>query len=344
MVFTPLGTPAVTPLDSQYHMPEYAIPGEYFSPLASPALIAQTVGPAERSVYGRFPTSDQSETTSPVDMNFDSSLKSAVTSAPASKRQKKRPSPTTVKQGSRSVRQSPAMKPSRKKQSTSTVIPAREVAEIMENASRPNTAGESQRQGDSLGIPASQMSSESGSISPEPLSDLMPPPATPKPGSAARSPQAPPQMGAQSAPARPINAPATPRSLMKIQQSASKDPTQASSNGDAEMQDISLGEAALDSGSFLPAIDTQMTENQPTPTVSAQKADSSASATSPAPVLPSPATSAAPTPKTLANKAKNDFKTPAKGKKRNSSSHVSPALRPRISPSIKPLLPEGGKL
>ena len=43
------------------------------------------------------------------------------------------------------------------------------------------------------------------------------------------------------------------------------------------------------------------------------------------------------------NAARNpDPKPLAKGKKRNSSSQPSPALRPRTSPSIKPLLPEGG--
>ena len=324
-------------------MPEYTIPGEYFSPLASPALIAQSAAPAERSMYPRFHASDHSETTSPVDMNFDNSLKTAATSAPASKRQKRRSPTGNVRQGARSVRQSPAMKPQRKKQSTSAVISAKEAAEVMASASRPTTAGGSQRQGDNLGLPANQNASESGSISPEPLSDLMPPPATPKPGSAGRSPYIAPQGEAQPAPARSMKAPATPRSLMKIQQPSSKAQSQQGPDGDSEMQDISLGEAAMDSGSFLPNIDTRVAGSQPTPTTSAQKADLSASTMSPTPVLPSPATSTAPTPKALSSKAKNEFKATGKGKKRNSSSHASPALRPRISPSIKPLLPEGGE-
>lgn len=345
MVFTPLGTPAVTPMDShQYHVPEYAIPGEYFSPLASPALIAQSAAPAERPFYApRFHTSDHSETTSPIDTNFDPSLKAPVTSAPANKRQKRRSPSGSAKQSARSVRDSPAMKPQRKKQPGSTVIPPKEVAEVMRSASKANTSGDRQRQGDSLGPPASVQSSESGSVSPEPLSDLMPPPKTPKPGSAGRSPHVAPHMESQSAPARPMKTPLTPTSLMQIQQSASNGQSQPGSDGDTEMQDISLGEAALDSAPFLPTLDTQMTDSQPTPTLGAQRGDYSASTMSPTPVLPSPTASSAPTPKTLASKSKSDFKAPTKSKKRNSSSVPSPALRPRISPSIKPLLPEGGE-
>ena len=340
MVFTPLGTPAVTPLDSQYQMPEYAIPGEYFSPLASPALIAQSTAPPERAIYPHFHASDHSETTSPVDMNFDSALKTAATSAPANKRQKKQSPSRNARQGVRSVRQSPAVKPQRKKQSTSAVISAKEVAEVMANANRPTTSGSNLSKGDSLKLPASQNTSESGSISPEPLSDLMPPPATPKPGSSSRSPNIPSQAESLSGSLASGKGPATPRSLMKIQQPDSK---AQGAGGDLVMQDISLGEAAMGSATLLPNIDTEVGGSQATPTISAQKGDRSASAMSPTTVLPSPATSTAPTPKAINGKAKNEFKAPAKGKKRNSSSHPSPALRPRISPSIKPLLPEGGE-
>ena len=339
-MFTPLGTPAVTPMDSQFQVPEYAIPGEYFSPLASPALHAQSSG-QEQMAYRSFPISDQSETTSPVDLNFDPSLQTAPTSAPATKRQKRKSPSAATRSNTRAVRGSPAIKPQRqrKKQLSSTVIPAKEVIEMMSTDSRPSTGG-SQRQGDTLVLPASQFSSESGSISPEPISDLMPPPATPKPGSAGRSPYLASQTGSQSAPARPMNAPATPRSLMKIQE-----PSTAQAD-DIAMQDISLGEAALEGRPFLPNLNTNMVDTQSTPTMSAQTGEASvlASALSPTPVLPSPVASTAPTPKSAAAKGKNDFKTPAKSKKRNSSSHPSPALRPRISPSIKPLLPPGSKL
>lgn len=342
MVFTPLGTPAVTPLDRQYQMPEYTTPGAYFSPLASPALIPQSTTSAERSAYPRFHASDHSETTSPIDMNFDQALKVAATSAPASKRQKKRSPSGSSRPAARSVRESPAMKPQRKKQSTSTVISAKDAAEVIASASRPKTSGGSQRTRDSLWLPASRHNSESDSISPEPLSDLMPPPATPRPGSAAKSPYMTGQMEVQSASGHAASASATPRSLVEIQKPSNR--PRPGLKGDTEMQDISLGEAAMDTATFLPKIDTLVTDVQPAPTIMGQGGHISASTTGPAPIPPSPTASSAPTPKTLGSRAKNDFKVPAKGKKRTSSSHASPALRPRISPSIKPLLPEGSKL
>jgi hypothetical protein len=41
MTSTPLVSPAVSPLGPNFNMPEYTIPGAYFSPLASPALRPQ---------------------------------------------------------------------------------------------------------------------------------------------------------------------------------------------------------------------------------------------------------------------------------------------------------------
>src|SRR6186713_529554 len=70
MVFTPLISPAVTPLDTQFRMPDYAVPGEYFSPLSSPALQAQ-IHTSQRSVYGAGRGPDSSETTSPIDATFE---------------------------------------------------------------------------------------------------------------------------------------------------------------------------------------------------------------------------------------------------------------------------------
>ncbi|KAJ5238702.1 hypothetical protein N7468_003321 [Penicillium chermesinum] len=40
-LYTPLVSPAMTPLESQFRLPEYTILGEYFTPLTSPALEAQ---------------------------------------------------------------------------------------------------------------------------------------------------------------------------------------------------------------------------------------------------------------------------------------------------------------
>jgi hypothetical protein len=327
-MFTPLGTPAVTPMDNNFPI-EYIIPGEYFTPISSPAIHAQNSGHVEATGYGHFPISDQSGTTSPVNVNFDLSAKGE--NSPAIKKQKRKSPAGAPKPHPRTVRSSPAMKPQRKKQSASTVIPAKEVIEIMSGGgSRPSTA-------QSLALPPSQFSSESGSISPEPMSDSMPPPATPITGSAGRSPYLSGRITSQPALSQAMGSPATPRSLMKIPEpSDQNDPS-----GLDAMQDISLPEAALGTKPFLSSLDTQMVDVGSTPVLSAQNGSVSASVMSTPSILPSPVTS---TPKTVATKSKGDFKAPLRSKKRNSSSHQSPALRPRISPSIKPLLPEGCEL
>ena len=72
-----------------------------------------------------------------------------------------------------------------------------------------------------------------------------------------------------------------------------------------------------------------------------------------APIASTPSVLASPTSKALTSpsgpSARKELETmpkPKETKKRGSSSgeKISPALRPRISPSIKPLLPEGGEL
>ena len=294
MAFTPLGTPAVTPMDTHFQIRDYTMPGEYFSPLASPAMHPQN-HQSDTSMYYPFQMSDVSGTTSPVDMTFDTSL--IPTSAPRKQQQKKKSPGRNVKSGPRSVRQSPAMKAQKKKQS-STSIPAKDLQDVIA-ISRPGTSSGS----NSLGLPPTNMSSES----PEPLLDMMPPPAIP---SANRSPYI--AAGSQSAPMRPYN-PATPTSLLKL-------------HNTAPMQDLSLGDAALDSE------DVAMTDAV-TPTISALQSN----LFTPSSAMSPPSNAATPRMKSKAA----EFKALPKSKKRNNSSHISPALRPKISPSIKPLLPDG---
>ena len=344
MVFTPLVSPAVTPLDTQFaRVPEYAVPGEYFSPLTSPALNAQNQR-QPRSGYGSIKGSDTSEAPSPVDMDIDST---SHTPDQALKQKPKRKAP--AKPSTRTVRQSPAMKPqSKKKQSGSTIFPPRDIADIMEGFTDSNQTLSPARPGSGkLSLPQSQGSSETGSISPEPLSEvLMPPPATPRPGTAGRSPTILPQEGSRSAPLKAMDNPATPASLMKLQKNAkiTSNPRMASTAAASGVVDIAVTDSSYN-GKAKPdlQVDTQMEDDQVTPTLNARIGPASAPLTASTPVPPSPAFSTAASTVASPN-GKTAFKPGPKGKKRNSSSHASPALRPKISPSIKPLLPEGGKL
>ena len=369
MTFTPLVSPAVTPLDTQFRMPEFTIPGEYFSPLTSPALEAQNHA-AHRSVYGAVRSADASEMTSPTDMTADLGTAIGSQSPNIIRKPRRKASTTSTKNPARAVRQSPAMKPqTRRRQASSTSIPPKEVAEIIEEARRSKQNGNTSQTNPKMPPPYSQDSSEAESVSPESLSEaLMPPPATPRPGSAGKSPYLTGKLnGSKSAPLLAAsNEPATPASLMKIRKQAGKalSRPQSSSNlreqaslAETEMEqimeDIVLPEAASTPKPDLPPINTTSTnqDDQTTPTLSAQKSTYfgplSAPPTSTTSVFPSPQLGASPSPGGAMSSKRTEPKPLGRAsKKRNSTTsvHVSPALRPKISPSIKPLLPEGGML
>lgn len=366
MTFTPLVSPAVTPLDTQFQYPEFAVPGEYFSPLISPALEAQN-NASQQSIYGALPRSDTSDTTSPIDMNIDLG---APISAPGSfsVRKSKRRNISTSKTPNRTVRQSPSMKPqSRKKQGSGTVIPPKEVPGIIENAQkskRPTSTSLSPATV-TLGLPYSQESSEAGSISPEPSSDiLMPPPATPRSTSSSKSPYLLAQQpGLQSIPTTAANGePATPASLMKICKINGQDcslqpqhtcsiaqPGQVNGMGQV-MEEIALPEPAkAGMKPILTPLDTSNAHHRRIATASSsQKAHLHGPLTSPPAAInslfSSPQLLSATSPIGTSSHKRADSRGGGREtKKRNTSVQVSPALRPKMSPNIKPSLPEGGK-
>ena len=361
MIFTPLVSPAVTPLDTQFRMPEYTTPGEYFSPLTSPALEAQCQqNAAQRSVYGAVRGSDTSATTSPVELSVDVNSDAARENDQLPRKSRRKTAPTIMKNNARAVRQSPVVKSqTRKKRPLSTAVPAKEVVGIAE--ARKSNSVQSPPYNRSLPRPQGQDSSEAESVSPEPLSEaLMPPPATPRPGSAGRSPYL--KAGSQSTPNSVMkNSPATPASLMRIQKqnlskaeadlqlSNLKEQTIAAEAEMAQIiDDIVLPEPVRSMKPSKTSMDTLATDdNEVTPTMAAQTRTPSTGLVSAPPtatstVFPSPqlGTMASPSVSVI-NKRGDQKSAPRSSKKRNSSSHVSPALRPRISPSIKPLLPEG---
>ena len=366
MIFTPLISPAVTPLDTQFQYPDYAASTDAFSPLTSPALRAQNQA-AQHSVYGLMRGSDTPDTTSPIDPNLEY-VTPMSGSVPASVRKSKRkPSSGSTKNPARAVRQSPAMKPqSRKKQPSNTVIPPKEITGIIE-AARKSTQS-SQAVDGKLHLPYSQDSSGADSVSPEPLSEiLMPPPATPKSSSASRSPYL---NGKQGGPAATQSqeangGPATPASLMKIRKQAGKGaaaPRQPSSLKEqtevAEaimeqiMEDIVLPEPANGTRkpTLTPINTTDANARESGSSTPAQKSSkhgpASAPATATASAFTSPQLGASASPTSSTASKRGDRRTKIRDRqKRNSngSVQVSPALRPKISPGIKPLLPEGSK-
>ncbi|KAL8630461.1 hypothetical protein Q9189_003816 [Teloschistes chrysophthalmus] len=356
--FTPLVSPAVTPHDAQFHYSDYAVPGVDFSPLTSPALEAQNHA-SQRSVYGAIAGSDTSDTTSPIDMNIDPNLQSMIPNT--GRKSRRTTSNASQRKPARAVRQSPSMKPqARRKQNSNTSIPANRVAEIIESAGNAKLANNAtQGAAGKAPMALSQESSEAESISPEPLSEvLMPPPATPKSASSSKSHQIAP--GSRSAPMPAIdNKPATPASLMRIRKGAGRPAGSAlkeqssllESELEQTMEAIALPEPAKES-SKRPALTPLRTgdanDDEPTPTMSARKAPkivpTSAPVTATGSAFPSPSPNTVISPNGAMSSKRGDPRTNGRaGKKRTNSSsvQVSPALRPKISPSIKPLLPEG---
>lgn len=328
MAFTPLVSPAVTPLDAHFNIPEYTVPGAYFSPLSSPALLAQN---EHTSVYDQL---HSNTTNSPVDMNLDSH--SAPPSSTILAKSGRKPPQKT--RGARKIQQSPITKPRKGKKGSSTNIPTQALGDILEPENPQVTRSK-----------AASSESENGSISPEHLSYMAPPPV-PAPTSAGKSPYARPQKDSRTQ-RLSLGSPATPASLMRLTQSPANQQI-ASHDMDIDDQGIeafALPEAANDTRPPMSRIES---DGQITPTLasSGSKTPGFHPLPSPAFTLPRGTVSATQSPQIdPMNETSGSRRTPniaprAPKKRFSSSVLASPALLPRISPSIKPLLPGGGSV
>ncbi|PGH09362.1 hypothetical protein GX51_00805 [Blastomyces parvus] len=351
--FTPSLSPAMTPLEQQFCMPEYTVPGEYFTPLTSPALEARNANGNGYMFNGTSShTPDMSFISSPVEMSNQLPSASAPSSPGLSRKQRRKPSFST-RAGTRLVRQSPLVRPlSRRKPSSSGPLDdATFYSNHDKNSSRlsVNQIDAGYRQ------PGSTESSGQDSVSPEPLSEpLMPPPALPR---SARSPCIGTQESRSEAIAREAATPATLMKLRRQSQPAQSSENQFSRSGglvineypDEAMEDISLPEAASSNSELATASSgTIVTNSEATPTIAAQQTpklkpttNGSSERPSVASVTPSPQIGAMASPIGPVGTKRADSKPNSRvSKKRQSvsSSQVSPALRPKISPSIQPLI------
>ncbi|KAK4190551.1 helix-loop-helix DNA-binding domain-containing protein [Podospora australis] len=361
MSFTPLVSPAVTPLDTHFSVEsQFTVPGAYFSPLTSPALHAQADPLAVfEQRHGSITTS------SPREMDLDAVLPAPPTAAPGDLAKKVRKNAAKARTKAGGVKQSPISKPLRKRTATTPALNAQALNELMENVEQsqdyqalptpmiPNSSASTTTTGPT--------DSEDGSVSPEALNNTtpieveMPPPPIPKPKSAKPSPFLAPQSGgAHSAlqPLRPgIASPATPASLMKL--SSPNTPSTETEAGSQELVDEHIEVFELPE-SINPGAAPPGTNDTPTPT---QPPKESAPSKTPALMpLPSPSlgrpadtASATQSPQITPGSGYATKKTPQllpRGSKKRgsvSSIPVSPALRPKISisPNMKPLLPGG---
>jgi hypothetical protein len=186
IAYTPMVSPAGTP--SQYAVPDYTInAAAYFSPLTSPALHAQNTQQHFQHGYhnaGMAPTSNPPsphDLNGDVDMLGDSILLPESSSAATTKkpRLKRANTPRTADPLAR-VRQSPIQKAAKRK--SASMLSSFAVADP--EGYKPPSRGPSSQPGSAGLVVPPQFrndSSESGSISPEPLSEALmgPPPRRP---------------------------------------------------------------------------------------------------------------------------------------------------------------------
>ena len=328
----------------------------------------------------------QANTNSPAEMELETTNAANATTAPPvmgtnPPEKAKKPRKSTTKRSKASVRQSPITKPQRRKTTTTPVMNAQALGELVENAEQ------NQDRSQQLPVPAiptsMPTSTSSGglptdtdnnsSVSPENLNDAsmeMPPPPLPKPKSARPSPRAGPEQvpaGANGVQLPGMPSPATPASLMKLSSPSNRSSTTRVSSQEPaaseHIENLELPESANFPKESDPSIGAAPSSHSPPEPGSAQ------STTVPSllsPVFPRPAragtASASQSPQLASGPGTPSARrTPqlapkgggggggngngnGKSKKRASvgSAQVSPALRPKISPSIKPLLPSGG--
>ncbi|KAG8623882.1 hypothetical protein KVT40_008858 [Elsinoe batatas] len=349
--FTPLVSPAVTPQDTTFqHHTDYGN-SAYFSPLTSPALQAQNAAQQYRASHGTQPsTARTSAATSPVtnDPDIDMFTGNGGNGSHTTERSRKPTKKATTRSvGSRSgVRSSPVTKPQKRKSAALNIS--------MSNSELGNLLQDPQLQqlSNSLRAGTSTDGSGAGSISPEPLSEaLMGPPPRPGSGSNMQSPTIYAQPHHTPARLKESNAPATPASLMSIDNPRNVNGKTPMTGSGRTIPLANLDHSGLDDFALPPAVANNSTLDSAnaTPRITAARktpklgplssAGGRTSATS------SPAISAIASPSSATTPHFPKDARARHSKKRGSvsggSQMVSPALRPKISPSIKPLLPDG---
>ncbi|PWW75320.1 HLH-domain-containing protein [Tuber magnatum] len=351
MIFTPLVSPAVTPLDTNFvhQVPEFTVPG-YFSPLTSPALDAH---PHRTHMPNPHMMHTHSQSTSPIDPVDSQNINKRGSTG--------RRKSTTSRNPARVVRESPSMKAQRRKLPAALAATPELANALSKQPPTPTTIRQSASQcrgREQMGFQSSRDASSNESVSPEPLPEVLMAPPPPRNGNS-RSPQNGRSDDGSSTSTTP-GAPATPASLMKL--TKTNLPTEGIPpiametsdylNGDVErvMADappVSRNDGGTGGGGAATATTSPRLggDNQSTPSAGVSKTPS----LKPVPSSSSSASSGSrhesptniQTPSSVLNKQKvSKSGTSGRGGKRGSVSS-SPGLQPKISPSIKPLLPSG---
>ncbi|KAK3362090.1 helix-loop-helix DNA-binding domain-containing protein [Lasiosphaeria ovina] len=356
MSFTPLVSPAVTPLETHFPIDnQFTVPGAYFSPLSSPALHAQNDSMA---IFNQ--RHGTATTSSPGDMDLE------TTGPPLpnpglgdlAKKIRKNASKARSKVG---VKQSPISKPMRRKTTTTPTMNALVLSDLVESAEQgPDRHPQSCTAlvQTSASSTTGATDSENGSVSPQALNDMMPiempPPPVPKPRSAKPSPYIAPQSSGVSTGLQTLQpgalSPATPASLMKLSSPNNRNSTGGTGSQDPadteHIESLELPEPASAPKPTRPSVITR-TSTLSAPDANPVKTPGLTPLPSPRSARPPATTPTTQSPQLMMRPGSETRKTPLllpRGSKKRpsvSSVQVSPALRPKISPNIKPLLPGG---
>lgn len=306
----------MTPLDNQFRLPEYTVPGEYITPLTSPAIAPQNSNSNGHPGHTSQP-SDGGYMRSPADAPLPAS---AAPPSPGITR-KQRPRPSTNKQTGRAKHKSTAVRPQTRRKSAMNA----NSDEVLNGLGLSQNG--TQVQGMNL---SSNENSGQDSVSPDPLSEpLMPPPALPAPK---QSPAVRPQVASQS------GGPATPATLMRIQPSQQNHHQTAQTNqkpGESQddvMEDIALPEAATPTTQLSQSKSSRIHKTSSASTTPSLLPKAPSGDKTPSSIAPSPSKIALPSPSGPVGK-----KDQASRKRQSLTSQPSPQLRPKISPNIQPM-------
>lgn len=335
----------MTPLENQFRLPEYTIPGEYFTPLTSPVLEAQNANPSNNGYpYHSRQVSDVGFVPTSAEVNPLPGSSAPPSPSIIRKTNRRRTSNASRLTGRSKIRQSPSIRAQTQRNRGKPTPPNSEefYNSLTHELNKPQNND----------VRSLQASSNEGSgqdsVSPEPLSEpLMPPPALPPPR---KSPAVAPQPSQSPGPA------ATPATLMRIQRSQHAQEPSNQFSGQAQldypdevMEDIALPEAATPAVQLRPKINRIDTSVRTTasPATSADVTPSleprSGPDRTPGSVAMSPRTVTMPSPSGPVPRKSEPSRSSVSSRKRPSlsSTQASPQLRPKISPSIQPLMRGG---
>jgi len=308
-------------------IPDYPVSGFYsLSPLTSPAMNPQNDNDQTHVVQAR--TANSSLAASPVDLSFDLSG-DVLSSFNGRPRKSRRKAPVTTLIASR--RQTSVTTLRRHRGSLSLKTTGRDSSGYQHQSLRSNDTILQPSSG-SVTMADTRQDAQHKSISPAPLSEVfMAPPRQPNSTTTVV-----PRFNDSGLP------PATPASLMRIQQKPSPIATSLDASDGAQPSSVTRDLGFSMEDLKLPEAATHSTGNQHTPRITTrglERGDPGWSIVSGSP------RSALASPTRLANASKPHCERARDSRKRNSTSSAmpSPALRPKISPNIRPQLPEGCK-